>query len=477
MPFDSGQYLLFLVFVWVVWRILPKAAAPGILLTASILFYASSNLTHFGLMLLVAGFNYAAVQNLTVWNDGRKRTFLFSLVVVFDVGLLVFYKWACIYLDLDASPEFLRRLLPVSTAKAVAFPLGLSFFTFQMVSCVTDVYRRNYKWDSGMWPFFSFAFFFPQISAGPIPRAGALVPQLTKPRCVARGDLEAGISLFAYGLFKKLVVANRLQGYADHIFSTDLRISTIPILLAFIFNALYIYADFSGYTDMARGAARAFGIDLAINFNYPFLAESVTDFWRRWHMTLSNWLKDYLYLPLVIRLRSLGKMAVVFSFLFTFLVCGVWHRLAWPFAVFGLLQGAALSGEFLTRQMRQSWIKQWPWLGTPWLGRAYVFAFFVLTNVMFRVTSLSQAWKLYGKLFSLSRPASVAEIFAYYSDSLLFLLNFAVLALWAWVAASQPMRAEQHGPKQHGPRFALLCAAGILIFGKLAEGGFVYVAF
>jgi D-alanyl-lipoteichoic acid acyltransferase DltB (MBOAT superfamily) len=337
---------------------------------------------------------------------------------------------------------------------------------------VTDVYRRKYQWNSGAGSFFLFAFFFPQISAGPIPRAGALVPQLTSPRRLAPGDLEAGISLFAYGLFKKLVIANRLQIFVDRFFIFDVPTSTIPVLLAFVFNGLRLYADFSGYTDMARGAARVFGIDLAENFNHPFRAESVTEFWQRWHMTLSHWLRDYLYKPIVYRLRRLGdNTAVVLSVVFTFLVCGVWHRLSWPFAVFGLLHGAALSLEFLTRQSRHVWVQKWPWLGTRWVGRAYVFSFFVLTGVLFRAVSLSQAWKFYWKIVVPTCPASLAELFAYV-DPPLFLLNFVALALWSLVAALKPKWAEHYCAW-----FVLLCAVNILVFGKVRNGEFIYVAF
>ena len=471
MQLDSGQYLLFLSLAWVVWRLVPKRAATGVLLAASVLFYASSNLAHLGLILLVTGLNYAAVQRLTVWEDRRKRTLLFSLVVVFDVSLLAFYKWASIYLDLRATPGVLHALLP-ATANTVSFPLGLSFLTFQMVSCATDVYRCKYQWTFGAGTFFLFAFLFPQISAGPIPRASGLVPQLTGPHRPTAEDLEAGLSLFAYGLFKKLVVANRLQTYVDHVFAPDLQTSTIPVLLAFVFNALRLYADFSGYTDMARGSARVFGIDLAENFNYPLLAESITEFWRRWHMTLSNWLMDYVYKPLVYRLRSVGdNTAVVFSVVFTLLVCGLWHRFSWPFVVFGLVHGTALSIEFLTRRLRQGWVKKWPWLEKSWLGRSYVFSLFVLTAVLFRVPSLTLAWQLYSKVFVPSPPASFSELFAN-SGPLLFLANFIALALWRLVSALRPVWAEYHCV-----RFVPLCALITLIFGQLQEGGFVYVGF
>jgi D-alanyl-lipoteichoic acid acyltransferase DltB (MBOAT superfamily) len=471
MQLDSGQFVLFLLLAWAVWRVLPKVAAPGVLLAASAFFYASSNLRHFGLMLLLAGFNYVAVRKLSAWNDCRKRTFLFALAVVFDIGLLVFYKWAYVYLDLHDSPAGLRELLPLSKANTVAFPLGLSFFTFQIVSCVTDVYRRNYLWTTGAGSFFLFAFFFPQISAGPIPRASTLVPQLTKPRSLAPGDLEAGSCLFAYGLFKKLVVADRLKEYVDYVMPKQAQTSSLPVLLACVFSALFLYADFSGYTDMARGAARLFGIHLDYNFDRPFLAESITDLWRRWNMTLSSWLRDYLYMPLVIRLRSFGKAAFVFSFLFTFLVCGLWHGISWPFAVFGLMHGTALSTEMLTRRWRQSWINRLPWLGSPWIGRTYVFSFFVMANVMFGAASVSQALEIYGKILALRLPSGLGELFVNHG-LIFFLLVFAALAVWGLVSAVRPKWAEHHCA-----RFVLLCAVSILILGRLAEKGFVYVAF
>ncbi len=471
MQVDSGPFFLFLGLVWVVWRIFPKVAAPAVLLAASLLFYASSNLRHLGLMALLAAANYASVQKLSAWEDGRKRTLVFSFAVTLDVAALVFYKWASAYLNLESLPRALGGLLPVTNANRLLFPLGLSFFIFQMVACVTDVYRRNYRWSSGAGSFFLFAFFFPQISAGPIPRAGALVPQLTRPRGPVSGDLEAGVSLLAYGLFKKLVVANRLQEYARLVFSTHQRISTVPVLLACICSALSLYADFSGYTDLARGAARVFGIHLAENFNRPFQAESMTEFWRRWHMSLSNWLKDYLYLPLVIRLRSLGKTAFALSFLLTFLICGLWHGISWPFAIFGLMHGSALSVEFLTRKSWSSWIRKQPWLGSRWMGRAYVFSFFVMANVMFRAGSVSQAWQLYAKILVPSRLSGLSELVGY-DRALQFFLVFTALALWGLVAALRP-KWEEH----RCARFVLLCAVVTLSLGRLGEGGFVYVAF
>lgn len=470
MQVDSAQFALFVALFWVAWRCLPKAASPITLLVASLIFYAASSLADFGLMVFLAGLNYVAVRKLSVWSNGWKRSLLFTVAVGFCVALLVFYKWACIYLEQAAVPQALRGFLSASAAGHVAFPLGLSFFVFQMVACLTDVYRRQYEWTSGGTVFYLFAFFFPQISAGPIPRAHALVPQLASRPVLASVDLETGVSLFAYGLMKKLIIANRLKIYVDGVFAPDLPSSSISVLLAFVFNALQLYADFSGYTDMARGVARLFGIRLAENFSDPFLAESVTDFWRRWHMTLSSWLKDYLYMPLVVRLRAFGVTAIVLSFVFTFLICGLWHGLSLPFAVFGLLHGAALSLEFLTRNPRKRWIKRWPFLGGCWIGRAYVFVFFVLTNALFRVTDLSQARQFYGKLLRPCLPSGSSELFAG-TGPLLFVLNFLVLFLW-WLLA----RAKK-GTEGGRLRFVWFCFIVILVFGKLNERGFIYVAF
>jgi D-alanyl-lipoteichoic acid acyltransferase DltB (MBOAT superfamily) len=469
MQLDSGRFVLFLVLVWAAWRILPKVAATWILLAASVLFYASSNLQHLGLLLLVAAFNYMAVRKLTAWPNGRKRAFLFGLAVVFDAGLLLFYKWGSLYLDLGAAPAALLDLLPATEKRLLAFPLGLSFFIFQLIACVTDVYRRKYQWSSGAGSFFLFAFFFPQISSGPIPRASPLVPQLTGPRRPAPGDIEAGISLFAYGLFQKLVIANRLQHAADQVFSNDYHTSIIPVFLGFVFNGMHLYADFSGYTDMARGAARLFGIDLPLNFDRPFRTESMTDFWRCWHMSFSSWLRDYLFMPLGTRVKKMGKPGFVFAILVTFLVCGLWHRLSWTFAIFGLMHGTALSAEFVTRQQRWSWIEQWPWLGWRWLGRSYVFLFFVLTVIMFRVTSVSQAMELYAEVLIPSHAASLGELL---NDGGLLLNFLALVGLWGLIAALRAKWAEPHCA-----RFVLLCAVSILFLGSLAEGGFVYVTF
>ena len=221
MQLDSGQFLLLLFLTWVFWRLLPRSAASAVLLVASIIFYAFSGIAHLGLMLVVAMINYGAVKALSAWEDSPRREAVFYLAVGFDTLLLIFYKWAVLFLHLPNAPDLFKTLFPPSPTLTLGFPLGLSFFTFQVISCVTDVYRRSYQWTEGTSAFFLYAFFFPQISAGPIPRAEPLVPQLAGPRRLESGNLEAGIVLFSYGLFKKLVVANRLLPYIQNVFAPD----------------------------------------------------------------------------------------------------------------------------------------------------------------------------------------------------------------------------------------------------------------
>ena len=213
----------------------------------------------------------------------------------------------------------------------------------------------------------------------------------------------------ASGLVKKCVVANRLHVYVSSVFGSPSS-SGLPVLLAIVFNAVELYADFSGYTDLARGSARLFGIHLMENFDRPFLAESVSDFWRRWHISFSTWLRDYLYLPLSIQLRSLGAFMPPVAFLITFVLCGLWHNLTWNMVVFGVLQGLALSVEQASRKLRRRLMRSRAAVALAAAGRLYAIAFFVATLVLFQTAGLRQTWDLFVRASHLTLPVP-ADVF------------------------------------------------------------------
>lgn len=460
MPLDSGAFLLFLGLLLVAALLSPRSWRPAGLLIASLVFYGASSLKFLVLVVLLTAMNYLAVRCLTRWADGPGRTSLFAATVVLNASILIFFKWA----TLRHAP-----LWGLSGLRDLTFPLGLSFFTFQMIGCVTDVYRRAFGWTGSATTFFLFSMFFPQISSGPIPRAQSLVPQLAAGKRITSADISAGVNLIAFGLVSKLVVANRLHSYVRQAFHTALPIGAATVLLGFALNALEIYADFSGYTDLARGAARLFGIDLGINFNHPFLAESITEFWRRWHISLSSWLRDYLYMPIYIRIRALGKTAAVVSFMVTFLICGLWHRFDPTMALFGLLHGLALSIETLTKSVRKRFWKYLPeWVAVS-AGRVYVFTFVALTQVLFSATDLRHVKRLFAA--AINPMFTVASFFAY-DGQLSFVLVLTSLALWAVM-----MRYRRVPERRTTPEFLLACAVIILLIGQTSEGNFIYVRF
>jgi D-alanyl-lipoteichoic acid acyltransferase DltB (MBOAT superfamily) len=468
MHLDSALFFVFLGLLLVITRLAPIGSELGFLLVASMVFYALANPAYLALVLFLIAVNFFAMKELADYSETGKRHVVFWGAVSFDVGLLGFFKWA-------SSAWSPALHLPtgigawvVSPMGTLVFPLGLSYLVFQMLSCLTDTYRRAFDGKGGVATFLLFGSFFPYVSAGPIPRASVLIPQLKAPGRASQAEIASAFSLILFGLFQKFVVANRLSLFVHQVYSTDLPLSSLPVGLGFVFSALQLYADFSGYTDIARGSALLFGIRLGENFDRPLLADSVTDFWRRWHISLSTWLRDYLYMPLLIRLRDLGNAGVFIAFLVTFAICGLWHRATWTWLLFGLLHGLALSIEFATRKSRKKWFSSLPGLQMI-LGRTYTLGFYVLTNALVPSKDIHQALSMYGRLLSFSLPHSPGELFAY-QGPLLFLLNFVALGSW-WLLAR--IRNREGAPA----RFNFVCAVLLVLLGKLPEGNFIYVQF
>ncbi|MFZ1071959.1 MAG: MBOAT family O-acyltransferase [Verrucomicrobiia bacterium] len=469
MGLDSAIFLLFLGCIVVVHAWLPGRWRVVVLLCASLIFYTASSVNYLFLLLGLCGLNYVAVSSLSRISDQLHRTLIFTGTVAINLAVLIAFKYAGGFVG-----EILVRCgwhEPGAEVIRLATPLGLSYFTFQMLACVTDAYRRTWKLDQGFVQFALFGLFFPQISSGPIPRAERLLPQLTAGGCPTAEDRLAGLRMIAYGFFKKYVVANRLNEYVSIIFASPSGFGTLPVLLACCFNALQLYADFSGYVDIAIGSARLLGIRLDPNFDRPLNSTSVTELWRRWHMTLSFWLRDYLYLPMLIRIRTLGKLGVVLALVITFAICGIWHAATWTYLLFGISQGLAMSAEFLTKSWRAKRLKRLPQCLVAWAGNVYTLGFFALTQVLFRSTSLSQARGIYGRLFHLRMSGMFVSDLPE-SKPYFFALDCAAIVAWIGVAWFYYRTSDRLTPW-----FVLLCALLILFLGHLGSAHFIYAAF
>ncbi|HET9425668.1 MAG TPA: MBOAT family protein [Gemmatimonadaceae bacterium] len=337
MSFVSLQFPLFLAGVLLGLAIMPtRGSRQAFLLVANVVFYAAGTPWFILVLLVPAIVDYACAIRMEESPDPRTRRRWLILSLVVNLGVLFYFKYADFLVDAVASA------LGVQAAPLmVVLPVGISFFTFKTMSYTIDVYRGTIHACRRLWHYTMFVSFFPELVAGPIVRASVFLPQMTRHLQLSGHRFAAAIPLILLGLSKKLLVADRLAVFVDPVFANPGLYSQGTVASAVVAYALQIYCDFSGYTDIAIGVARMIGFDLPENFNMPYLATSITDFWRRWHMTLSSWLRDYLYVPLGGNRR--GRARTYVNLLITMVLGGLWHGAAWTFVLWGLYQGAGLA--------------------------------------------------------------------------------------------------------------------------------------
>lgn len=344
MTFNSLQYAMFLPAVLALYWCLPRRGQNLLLLAASYTFYGAFDWRFLGLLLFTTTTDYTVGRLLGRTDGEGRRRLLFTASLVANLGVLGFFKYydfftsegtrLLAHLDLHLAPPLLRILLPV----------GISFYTFHGISYSFDVFRRHIEPCRDPVAFAVFVAFFPQLVAGPIGRAHLQLPQFTADR--RRPDrAEAGraLGLILTGLFKKVVIADTVASYVDGVFGAPSGQSSLALLLGVYGFAVQIYGDFSGYTDIARGSAALFGISLPVNFEQPYLSRNITEFWRRWHISLSTWLRDYLYVPL--GGNRGGRLATYRNLFLTMLLGGLWHGAAATFIVWGAWHGGLLALE------------------------------------------------------------------------------------------------------------------------------------
>jgi D-alanyl-lipoteichoic acid acyltransferase DltB (MBOAT superfamily) len=322
---------------------------------------------------------------------GSRRIWLL-ISLVNNLTLLMFFKYARFVVEnlnhvlawLHASYRFADPSTLMPYGWSYVLPVGISFFTFQSMSYTIDFYLGKVARERNLLRFATFVCFFPQLMAGPIERAKHLLPQFQAAPPLRLRNLTDGLSLFLVGLFKKLALANYLAVYVDRVYTDPAAFDAAALVMATFAFAWQIFFDFSGYTDMARGVARMMGFNLILNFNNPYLATGLGDFWSRWHISLSTWFRDYVYIPLGGSRR--GTLATYRNLFITFLVSGIWHGANWTFAIWGMLHAC---GVMLTRELERSafYRNRVPAL----VKQAWVFVYVCFAWIFFRATSLSQA--------------------------------------------------------------------------------------
>ena len=390
MQFFSLTFFIFLFLLLVVLRLPLRRDFKKYLLTfASCAFYAAWDFRYLILLGLVSGIDYIAAAKIASVDDNnavRKRWVIGS--VASNLGILGYFKYANFFLDnLNFLGEYLAFHLPMVT---ILLPAGISFYTFKSMSYTIDVYRREIRPCDRFIDYVMFVTFFPDLIAGPIVRASIFLPQLDKAQKINLARVASGLSVFLLGFTKKRLFADNIANYVDPIFADPNVYSTGTLWFAAVAYALQIYTDFSGYSDMAIGTARMLGYELPRNFNTPYFSRSLSEFWRRWHITLSSWLRDYLYIPLGGNRK--GKLRTSTNLMITMLLGGLWHGASWNFVIWGALHGGGLIIEKLkTRHV--SFIK------IPWaISTIITFSFVTLSWVPFRAQSLDVALTIWRKM-------------------------------------------------------------------------------
>lgn len=450
MLFSSLVFLwLFLPVVLLVYQLLPGIRAKNaLLLLASLFFYGWGEPKYILLMLVSITLNYLGGLCLGRFGTAPARKAALVCTVAANLGLLGYFKYYTFAANTLAALAG-RQLLPV---REIALPLGISFYTFQAMSYVIDLYRGKTAVQKNWFRVALYVSFFPQLVAGPIVLYTQVENQLSS-RSVSLTRFSYGVKRFLYGLGKKVILANGFATRADQVFALEPGLVSTPLAwLGTLYYTLQIYYDFSGYSDMAIGLGQMFGFDFPENFNYPYLSKTVSEFWRRWHMTLSGWFRDYLYIPLGGNRK--GTVRTLVNLFVVFLATGLWHGANWQFVAWGLWYGVLL---ILERTVLKPILPRLP----AWLSHLYALFFILCGWVIFRAPGL-RAGVLWLKAMVLPAAGFAAYPVARYLDPRTLLLVAAGLALCGPVQALFPrFKAALYNKEVTGP----LQAAVLLVIG------------
>ncbi|SEB00832.1 D-alanyl-lipoteichoic acid acyltransferase DltB, MBOAT superfamily [Pseudobutyrivibrio sp. ACV-2] len=337
MLFNSVTFALFLTILFVIYWSIPNKYRWTVLLVASYYFYMSWNVKYILILMFTSVVSYTAARLIYISKTSKVKNFILVIAVLMTLSVLVVFKYLNFISNsvVEVFNAFSIRIHP--TTLTLVLPAGISFYTFQTIGYMADVYNGKIEPEKNIGIYALFVSFFPQIMSGPIGRADSLLPQIKKEKIFDYEKATYGMKLMAWGFFKKLCIADVLATYVDTVYGDVYAHKGIDFLLVILFYSIQIYCDFSGYTDIAIGVAKLFGYDLMINFKCPYYSKSIKEFWGRWHISLSTWFRDYLYIPL--GGNRCSKVKNYRNLLITFLVSGLWHGANWTFVVWGAIHG------------------------------------------------------------------------------------------------------------------------------------------
>lgn len=454
MLFTSWPVLLFFTgFFLLYWLVVGKDLRLQnlLILAGSYLFYCWWDWKFLFLLIGASALNYFLGIAIYKTDSKKYRKLLIWVGVAQGLWMLVFYKYL----------NFHHGLIP----------LGISFYTFRTLSYLLDIDKGKIGPTRDWVIFFSYVAFFPCIISGPIDRPGTMIPQLEKKRVFDDGQVSDGMRQILWGLFKKIVIADSCAMFTTDIFDHYQVLNGSDLFFGAFLYTIQIYADFSGYSDMAIGVSGLLGLKVTRNFNFPFFAQNIADFWRRWHISLTSWLTDYVFTPLTIYFRDLGKMGLISAIIINFVAVGIWHGPSWTYVLFGFLHGCyfiplILRGTINKKEKAGGFIKM-----------AGTFLLVMLTFIVFRADNLSQAFGYYRRLFSVTIFSGITITEKVSAGVVLGGSLVMIIAEWL-------QRDKQHAlqidrvtwfPMRAFIYFCLIVL--ILGFGTIKQSNFIYIKF
>jgi len=499
MQFNSFVFFIFFPIVVLLFYLTPQKIRWALLLIASCVFYLAFSVNYLLALLTISLMNYFLGIGI-VSGEGKIRKSVYFTGIILNLLILACFKYYdFIIVDLQRTARFLHLNYPANVIRII-LPLGLSFFTFSSISYLIDIKRKIISPEKHMGILASYFLFFPKLMQGPIERAGRVIPQFFQQRSFDYSDTVEGVKLMAWGFFKKLVIADRLATFVNDVYAYPQQSHGPVLLIATLFFAFQIYADFSGYTDIAVGAAKILGFDILQNFRRPYLATSIKDFWNRWHISLSQWLRDYLFLPTAyfvsgklkkdqyLALKT-DKWIYIFAAFVTFIICGIWHGVGWTYVTWGGLFAFYLSFGMLTDKLRKKLNRKSGLSKRVKLFRIIqvitTFLLVLFAWIFFRAASVSQALIITRNLFRgwsfrLIIPA-IKSLTMHGLNETDLVIAFASIALLVFIDILSEKKeiliriAEKPLLLRWGIYYLLIIS--ILVFGVFENRQFIYLQF
>jgi alginate O-acetyltransferase complex protein AlgI len=405
MVFNSLEFALFFVlFFFLYWLIFNRNLRIQnlLILAASYVFLAWWDWRFLSILAGSSVVNYFLGIYIEKTQNEKHKRFLIYLGLLQGLGSLLFFKYFNFFINsLTDAVSIFNVSLNIHTLNLI-LPLGISFYTFRAISYLLDIDSGKIKPTSDGVVFLIYMSFFPTLLSGPIDKARTFIPQLEKKRVFNYDQAKDGLRQIVWGLFKKVVIADSCTTFTDHIFNNYEHLPASSLLLGALFNIIQIYADFSGYSDMAIGFSRLMGFNITKNFNFPFFAQNIAEFWRRWHISLTTWMTEYVFTPLSFIFRESGKAGLFLAILINFILVGLWHGANWTFIIYGFLNGCYFIPLIIkgTLNKKKPITKDKPLPSSrEFINMSGTFTLVMLTSVIFRSESISKAYHYYSRLF------------------------------------------------------------------------------